>query len=63
MELAYTYAKTDRLHGMEDFLGMTNFADIMDPTSPSGSVSTLSGLGMCGEGWEGVMDVKPESKF
>lgn len=29
-ELAYAYAKTDRLHDMEDFLGMTNVADILD---------------------------------
>lgn len=28
-ELAYAYAKTDRLHDMEDFLGMTNVADIL----------------------------------
>jgi Region in Clathrin and VPS len=28
MELAYAYAKTNRLHGMEDFLSMTNVADI-----------------------------------
>jgi clathrin heavy chain len=28
-ELAYAYAKTDRLHDMEDFLGMTNSADIL----------------------------------
>ena len=27
-ELAYVYAKTDRLHDMEDFLCMTNVADI-----------------------------------
>ena len=27
-ELAYAYAKTNRLHGMEDFLSMTNVADI-----------------------------------
>ena len=27
-ELAYAYAKMDRLHDMEDFLGMTNVADI-----------------------------------
>ncbi|ELU43586.1 clathrin heavy chain 1 [Rhizoctonia solani AG-1 IA] len=29
-ELAYAYAKTDRLHDMEDFLSMTNVADILD---------------------------------
>ena len=29
MELAYAYAKTDRLHDMEDFLGMTNVVDIL----------------------------------
>jgi clathrin heavy chain len=29
-ELAYAYAKTDRLHDMEDFLGMTNVADISE---------------------------------
>jgi len=29
-ELAYSYAKTDRLHDMEDFLGFTNIADILD---------------------------------
>jgi clathrin heavy chain len=28
-ELAYVYAKTDRLHDMEDFLSMTNVADIL----------------------------------
>ncbi|KAF9258879.1 clathrin heavy chain [Marasmius fiardii PR-910] len=28
-ELAYAYAKTDRLHDMEDFLGMTNVADVL----------------------------------
>jgi clathrin heavy chain len=28
-ELAYAYAKTDHLHDMEDFLGMTNVADIL----------------------------------
>jgi len=28
-ELVYAYAKTDRLHDMEDFLGMTNVADIL----------------------------------
>jgi clathrin heavy chain len=28
-ELAYAYAKTDRLHDMEDFLGVTNSADIL----------------------------------
>jgi clathrin heavy chain len=28
-ELAYAYAKTDRLHGMGDFFGMTNIADIL----------------------------------
>ncbi|KAG8220859.1 hypothetical protein J3R82DRAFT_2354 [Butyriboletus roseoflavus] len=28
-ELAYAYAKTDRLHDMEDFLSMTNVADIL----------------------------------
>ncbi|KAL1407009.1 Clathrin heavy chain [Vanrija albida] len=28
-ELAYAYAKTDRLHDMEEFLGMTNVADIL----------------------------------
>ena len=29
-ELAYTYVKTDRLHDMEDFLSMTNVADILE---------------------------------
>jgi clathrin heavy chain len=29
-ELAYAYAKMDRLHDMEDFLGMTNVADILE---------------------------------
>jgi hypothetical protein len=29
-ELAYAYAKTDRLHDIEDFLGMTNVADIRE---------------------------------
>jgi clathrin heavy chain len=29
-ELAYAYAKTNRLHGMEDFLSMTNVADILE---------------------------------
>ena len=29
-ELAYSYAKTDRLHDMEDFLSFTNVADILD---------------------------------
>ena len=29
-ELAYAYAKTDRLHDMEDFLGMTNVADVLE---------------------------------
>jgi hypothetical protein len=29
-ELAYAYAKIDRLHDMEDFLGMTNVADILE---------------------------------
>jgi clathrin heavy chain len=29
-ELAYAYDKTDRLHDMEDFLGMTNVADIRE---------------------------------
>jgi clathrin heavy chain len=29
-ELAYAYAKTDRLRDMEDFLGMTNVADILE---------------------------------
>jgi clathrin heavy chain len=28
--LAYAYAKTDRLHNMEDFLSMTNVADILE---------------------------------
>jgi clathrin heavy chain len=28
-ELAYAYAKTGRLYGVEDFLGMINFADIL----------------------------------
>ena len=28
-ELAHAYAKRDRLHDMEDFLGMTNVADIL----------------------------------
>ena len=28
-ELAYVYTKTDRLHNMEDFLGMANVADIL----------------------------------
>jgi hypothetical protein len=29
-ELAYAYAKTDHLHDMEDFLSMTNVADIFE---------------------------------
>jgi clathrin heavy chain len=29
-ELAYAYAKTDRLHDMQDFLSMTNIADILE---------------------------------
>ncbi|KAE9393463.1 clathrin heavy chain [Gymnopus androsaceus JB14] len=29
-ELAFAYARTDRLHDMEDFLGMTNVADILE---------------------------------
>ena len=29
-ELAYAYAKTDRLHAMEDFLAMTNVADELE---------------------------------
>ena len=29
-ELVYSYAKTDRLHDMEDFLSFTNIADILD---------------------------------
>ena len=29
-ELAYAYAKTDRLHDMEDFLNFTNVADILE---------------------------------
>jgi clathrin heavy chain len=29
-DLAYAYAKTDRLHNMEDFLSMTNVADILE---------------------------------
>lgn len=29
-ELAYAYAKTDRLHDMEEFLGMTNVADVLE---------------------------------
>ena len=29
-ELAHAYAKTDRLHDMEDFLSMTNVADILE---------------------------------
>ena len=29
-ELAYAYAKTDHLHDMEDFLSMTNVADILE---------------------------------
>jgi len=29
-ELAYSYTKTDRLHDMEDFLGMMNVADVME---------------------------------
>ena len=29
-ELAYAYAKTDRLHDMEDFLNMTNVADVLE---------------------------------
>ncbi|KAJ7585506.1 armadillo-type protein [Mycena floridula] len=29
-ELVYAYAKTDRLHNMEDFLGMTNMADVLE---------------------------------
>lgn len=29
-ELAYAYAKTDRLHDMEDFLNFTNVADVLE---------------------------------
>src|SRR6202035_547533 len=29
-ELAYAYAKTDRLDDMEDFLSMTNVADVLE---------------------------------
>jgi clathrin heavy chain len=29
-ELMYAYMKTDRLHDMEDFLNMTNIADILE---------------------------------
>ena len=29
-ELAYAYAKTDRLHDMEEFLAMTNVADVLE---------------------------------
>lgn len=29
-ELAYAYAKTDRLHDMEEFLSMTNVADVLE---------------------------------
>ena len=29
-ELAYAYVKTDRLHDMEDFLAMTNVADVLE---------------------------------
>lgn len=29
-ELASAYAKTDRLHDMDDFLGMSNVADILE---------------------------------
>jgi clathrin heavy chain len=29
-ELAYVYAKTDRLHDVEDFLDMRNVADILE---------------------------------
>ena len=29
-ELAYAYVKTNRLHDMEDFLNMTNIADILE---------------------------------
>jgi clathrin heavy chain len=29
-ELAYAYAKTDRHHDMQDFLAMTNVADILE---------------------------------
>lgn len=29
-ELAFAYARTDRLHDMEDFLSMTNVADILE---------------------------------
>jgi len=29
-ELAHAYAKTDRLHDMEDFLSMTNVADVLE---------------------------------
>ena len=29
-ELAYAYAKTDRLHDMEDFLAMTNVTDVLE---------------------------------
>lgn len=28
-QLAYAYAKTDRLHDMEDFLSVTNVADVL----------------------------------
>jgi clathrin heavy chain len=30
VELAYSYAKTDRLHNMEDLLSFTNVTDILD---------------------------------
>ena len=29
-ELAYAYSKTDLLHDMEDFLAMTNVADVLE---------------------------------
>jgi hypothetical protein len=35
----------------------------MEPTSPSGSVSTLSGLGVRVRGWEGTVDVSSDANF
>lgn len=41
-ELAYAYAKTDRLHDMEDFLGMTNVVLVGRSYSVFGLVSELA---------------------
>jgi clathrin heavy chain len=41
-ELAYAYAKTDRLHDMEDFLGMTNVADILEVRGKMNCIRLLS---------------------